>query len=139
MDLYSAPNGVISRLHAHSSLVDGRQAMLSGVPSDLVRRTRDGRWFIPNPVNSDENFADRWHEDDHVRARLFFRWVEALKRELIDVVAEGSQAIVRERLQSVVGDAIYSRHCGLIIPISSVAPAVPKIHISKPVKPWGGG
>lgn len=139
MDLYSALNGVISRLHAHSPLVHGRQAMLSGVPSDLVRRTKDGRWFIPNPVNPDENFADRWHEDDHVRARLFFWWVEALKRDLIDVVAEGNQEIVRERLQSVVGDSIYSRHCGLLIPISTVAPSVPKIHISKPAKPWGCG
>lgn len=137
MDLYGALTGVISRLHAHSSLVDGRQAMLSGVPSDLVMRTQDGRWFIPNPVNPDENFADRWHEDDHARARHFFSWVETLKRDLIDVVAEGNQAVVRKRLQSAVGDSIYSRHCNLIIPISAVAPTVPKIHISKPARPWG--
>ena len=38
----------------------------------LIRRLPDGTWYVGNPVNPAENFADRWHEDGHVRARAFF-------------------------------------------------------------------
>lgn len=49
---------------------------------DLIRRTKDG-WYIGNPSNPDENFADRWHEDNNARAKAFFKWLEWAERDLI--------------------------------------------------------
>lgn len=51
----------------------------------LINRTSDGRWVIPNPTNPDENFADRWHENEHSRAKAFFQWVTWLREDFISI------------------------------------------------------
>ena len=38
----------------------------------------DGKWYIPNPVNPGENFADRW--DDN-KAAAFFEWLDQLRQD----------------------------------------------------------
>lgn len=37
-----------------------------------------GEWYIPNPVNPEENFADRW---DDKKATAFFDWLVRLKQD----------------------------------------------------------
>lgn len=54
---------------------------------NLITRKADGSWLILNPTNPGENFADRWHEDDHARAKAFFQWVSWLKEDFINVNA----------------------------------------------------
>jgi len=51
----------------------------------LITRTADGRWHIPNPTNHGENFADKWHEDGHARAKAFFQWVAWAKDDFINI------------------------------------------------------
>lgn len=51
----------------------------------LITRTADGKWVIQNPTNPGENFADRWHEDNHARAKAFFQWVGWLRDDLINI------------------------------------------------------
>jgi hypothetical protein len=41
----------------------------------------DGYFYIPNPVNPKENFADRWNEDPE-RAKHFLNWVRRLEADL---------------------------------------------------------
>jgi len=52
---------------------------------NLITRTSDGKWIISNPANPGENFADRWHEDDHARAKAFFQWVGWLRDDLVNI------------------------------------------------------
>lgn len=42
-----------------------------------------GDYWIPNPVDSMENFADRWNENP-AKAKAFFDWIEAAQRDLVD-------------------------------------------------------
>ncbi len=55
----------------------------------LITRTADGRWYIPNPTNHGENFADKWHEKEngvpHARAKAFFQWVAWAKEDFVDI------------------------------------------------------
>jgi hypothetical protein len=41
---------------------------------------RNGDWWIPNPVNPLENFADKWKESPR-KAQLFFEWLDAVEQE----------------------------------------------------------
>ena len=43
----------------------------------------EGNFVISNPVNPQENFADKWKEYPE-RKDAFFKWVESAKKELID-------------------------------------------------------
>jgi len=54
---------------------------------NLITRKSDGSWLIQNPANPEENFADRWHEDDHARAKAFFQWVSWLREDFINIDA----------------------------------------------------
>lgn len=51
----------------------------------LITRTADGNWLIPNPTNPEENFADRWHEDNNARANAFFQWVTWLRNDFVNI------------------------------------------------------
>lgn len=50
-----------------------------------ITRTSDGEWVIQNPTNPEENFADRWHEDNNARANAFFQWVAWLREDFINI------------------------------------------------------
>ncbi|EKD40992.1 MAG: hypothetical protein ACD_74C00087G0005 [uncultured bacterium] len=54
----------------------------------LITRKADGTWYIPNPTNYGENFADKWHEDDHARAKAFFQWVTWAKDDFINITEQ---------------------------------------------------
>ncbi len=41
---------------------------------------RDGKWWVPNPVNPAENFADKWNETPEKRT-VFLDWLDAVERE----------------------------------------------------------
>lgn len=45
----------------------------------IVRR--EGEWWVPNPVNPRENFADKW-KDAPRKAELFFDWLESVEGEV---------------------------------------------------------
>lgn len=47
-----------------------------------IIESRQGRWYIPNPVNPGENFADRWNESGSRRADAFFQWVAWARQDL---------------------------------------------------------
>ena len=46
------------------------------LPRDYFTRTQQKGWEIPNPVNCEENFAERWGENNDAKARAFFQWVD---------------------------------------------------------------
>ena len=136
LDIYSALTEIVSKLHAHAVLVDNGSVDQALASVNLIKRTPNGKWYIGNPVNSEENFADRWHEDNHARAKAFFSWVGALKGSLVNILAESDVGPVRNRLMEALGASVVSSHLGLIASAGTATAGPPKIHISAPVKPW---
>ncbi len=136
-DLYSALTSIVSNLNEFAALVDNQWFTLSDAAlSHLIQRTPDGRWYIGNPVNPEENFADRWHEENHARARAFFRWVGALKEDFVDVMLQSRVEAVRGKLAASLGAAAVAGHLGLIASSATLASSAPRIHIAEAVKPW---
>ena len=135
-DIYSALTGIVSKLHALAVLVDNRSVDQALASVRLIERTPDGKWYVGNPVDPEENFADRWHEDGHARAKAFFSWVGALKGDLVNILSENRVETARNRLRAALGASVVSSHLGLITSAEAAAVGPPKIHISTPPKPW---
>ena len=134
-DVYSALTAIVSKLHGHAGLVEGRSIELALASLELIRRLPDGTWYIGNPVNPAENFADRWHEDNHARAWAFFRWIEAIQEDLVEILGENRLGTVRIQLSRSLGPAAVTAHLGLVtLAEAAVAPA--RVHIDEAVKPW---
>jgi len=103
----------------------------------IITRLPDGRWYVPNPVNPMENFADRWHEDDNAKAKAFFQWVEWVRADVleatrrasidesVDVLAAG---FGRTRVEAAFASYTNGRN--------RPRPAVPHVVIADPPKPW---
>lgn len=77
----SALEGIVNRIYKYEVL---RLYGTVGPHDNIIQRTATGEWYIGNPVNGDENFADRWHEDNHAGAESFFCWIESMKEQIID-------------------------------------------------------
>lgn len=68
MDIEAALAGILDKMEEYST-------------SGLIRKL-DGQWFIPNPVNPSENFANRWNDPGSNRADAFFEWVAWVRQDL---------------------------------------------------------
>ena len=135
-DVYTALSSIVNKLHAYDALVDNEVVEKITVPHRLIQRMKDGRWYIGNPVNEKENFADRWHEKSHARAKAFFSWLVALKDDLLNVLDETSPEVLRKRLTETLGSVVTASHLDIIVPVKANVVSTPKIHISRPAKPW---
>ncbi len=134
-DVYSALTAIVSKLHGHAGLVENRSIELALASLELIRRLPDGTWYIGNPVNPAENFADRWHEDNHARARAFFRWVDAIRNDLVEILAENRLATARNRLAAALGASVATGHLGLIT-MTEAAASPARVHIGGAARPW---
>jgi len=96
----------------------------------LIQRVGD-RWYIPNPINphypgdpADKggNFADRWHEDNHAKAKAFFRWVAWLRADLDALLNANGISGMGETLKAAFGDTVAenaTRRLGISSPPQS--------------------
>ena len=134
-DVYQALTAIVSKLHGHAGLVENRLIEQTLASLELIQRMPDGTWYIANPVNGAENFADRWHEDDHARARAFFRWVDALREDLVDILAENRLATARRRLGAALGASAATAHLGLIS-LTEAAASPASVNITSAARPW---
>jgi hypothetical protein len=74
------------------------EALLNIAPG--MRRAienRNGVWWVPNPVNPQENFADKWAETPR-KAKIFFEWLDAVSRESNALLTEQGFVKVEEYL-----------------------------------------
>lgn len=135
-DVFTTLKGIITRLSKYSELMNNIGVNRSLTLGDFITRSPDGKWYIGNPVNNEENFADRWHEDNHARAHAFFNWVKSLNEDFIEILSEAEPEVFRRHLPNILGPSVTSPHLSLIIPKNSDKDSTPRIHISGAAKPW---
>ena len=135
-DAYSALTSIVGRLHEHAGLIEGRAIHPTLTTMGLIRRLPDGSWYIGNPVNPAENFADRWHEDGHARARAFFSWLDALRKDLLVLQSDTNPRLIKAHFGQMLGAAAVAKHVDVLIPSAGAVEPPPRVHISRPAKPW---
>ena len=140
---------------AYENEADLAGAMLSVVPRMRQSiKQRDGVWWVPNPVNPQENFADKWAEHPR-KAKIFFQWLTTVEQEYRELLNDDAWNQVDDYLEITFGsrdakDAIAkytAREARLqgvgagapviLTPRKSERPTTPKIELpSNPGKPW---
>lgn len=73
---------VVNGLKEYTALMEGQTPIERhrGEIRNYIEK-RDQKWWIPNPVSPDDNYADTWTDDT---ARAFFAWIEAVTIDLSD-------------------------------------------------------
>ncbi|WP_339186032.1 nucleotidyltransferase [Brevibacillus sp. FSL K6-6036] len=103
----------------------------------LITRNADGTWVIENPVNPEENFADRWHENNNQKARAFFQWTKWIKEDVIEIIGSNDIGKIVKSFESTFGQVSITTAKALGLPTSAAVISTPIIQISNPNKPWG--
>ena len=138
---------------AYNNEADLLEAVLDVVPRMRQYIQQRGTvWWVQNPVNPEENFADKWAEEPR-KAKLFFEWLDALEGEYKELVTDQGFQKIEDYLHKAFGgrdaEAAIAMHLGslkgnsvavaplVITPRKSEQPATPKIELtSHPNKPW---
>ena len=132
---------------AYENEADLADAMLNVAPR--MRRfieQRDGVLWVPNPVNPQENFADKWAESPR-KAEIFFEWLAAVEQEYRNLLSDQGWEDVGRYLEESFGQrdakaALAKYAVGvaaptILVPRKSDRPANPRIELpSNPGKPW---
>jgi Cyclic GMP-AMP synthase DncV-like, nucleotidyltransferase domain len=117
---------IISTLSAHAygneeTLVDALTVILQTM--DHVIENRGGVTWISNPVNPNENFADKW-EEEPIKGESFRTWLTAARRDfgayLNSARPEDVPPILKERL----GETMVEKVVDAIRPSVVAAPAI---------------
>ena len=117
--------------HAYRNQPDVHDALID-ITRDMEKfiQQRDGHWWIPNPVEPEENFADRWNQYPG-RRNNFVRWLEQAKRDFVQLAGKQRLEEVVDSLRAPIGTTIMAkveRNLGLA---SSVpAATVPTIRVA---------
>jgi hypothetical protein len=142
---YSALNYIVQQLILHASLLEAQYLSEDIAQLRLIQRIGD-KWYIPNPVNphnpgdpeeKGENFADRWHEDNHACARAFFEWLGKLRKDFDTALNQNNIHKITEALSPLFRGGSVKRVLGNIEtskPTEKVYPVVAKP--SNPNKLW---
>ena len=128
--------------HAYNNEADLYDAMTSIVNNmEKYILNIEGVTWVPNPVNPEENFADKWRE--HPERELKFRaWIKEVKTDLDAAYQCRYYDDMLDKLKPRFGDRLVNQAAAkmpteskpAVIAAGSAAPA---IHISNPSKPWG--
>lgn len=83
------------------SLLEGLSKVISTMES-YITKDSDGNYFIGNPVNPEENFADKWATHP-IRKDNFFRWLQQVKKDMKNIINATSLQL-RENVGSAFGE-----------------------------------
>lgn len=142
-DLFSTIKNILEKLNVYAQLVEPTSfSKKEDIGSRLIVKMPDGKWLIPNPVNPNENFADRWHEDNHRKARAFFQWVSWVNNDLVQIIQNADFSRTKDLLSHRFGNQIIEKAAQGITGLSAAGSVlIPKktdpIAIKQPNKPWG--
>lgn len=89
-----------------TELFSGLISVVRKMP-DAIQKV-EGKWWIPNPVNPGENFADRWNEYPQ-RAEVFFEWLRTVEADLTAAEEKSGIANFSESLSPVFGDEVVRK------------------------------
>lgn len=132
---------IINKLLPYKSLLHRGYALTN--TQKLIEFTSDGKWLIRNPVCPEENFTDKWHLDDHKRAKAFFQWLDWLEQDMTALVEQNELACQRRLLEEKFG----SRVAAAVIPMRNTGFSnlqisnahAGNIIIDSPAQPWQCG
>lgn len=86
----------------HDALLAVVGSMSSGIEK------RDGVYWVANPVNPKENFADKWKAEPE-RAKRFFEWVGQLTADIAKAQQQTGMQKLAESLEPVFGKEILAK------------------------------
>lgn len=134
-DTFTLLGHVVNELVNYAELLNNPSKTIYDIP--VIKRDTLHKWYISNPVNPAENFAERWHEDNNKKAKAFFDWIKWVKIDLVDNL--NSTNFNTSYLQESFGTELFEKSYKNYSQKNrdNTGYKSPSVHISStPNKPW---
>ena len=93
---------------------------------------RNGKWWVSNPVDPDENFADKWNEFPE-RREAFFRWVKKVRVDFSSAAQKHTLDEAVDEISPLLGrEAVVRAAEGMGLRASSALPVIVRPRIQVP-------
>lgn len=109
--------------------------------TDMGKFVNQSRPRVPNPVNPEEDFADKWDTIEGRRLQLeqnFWLWVEQAKADFLKITTSSDPQFIsdqaRARFRATVDPVELRRKLGVGFPNVVVTPKT--VPITEPARPW---
>ena len=99
------------------NLVDALINLVRGMPEYIECRMVKGKRVarVPNPVNSEENFADRWQVKNHLdREKKFRAWLHKVEEDMTEALKGGGIHKVFDLLGKTLGKSVVIKAASAI-------------------------
>jgi hypothetical protein len=118
-----------------ADLFDALFNIIAGMTNPKNIKGQYGRYCIPNPTNPEENFADKWNEDEHL-PKAFLSWLGQLKGDMEKAIEQRDLAGLKEAVGPIFGAGVVGTAFEKIEPARAKSKTYPEVRISNPDKPW---
>jgi hypothetical protein len=138
---------IITTLAAHAynneeDLLDALEKIAAGMPRFIEQR--NGVAWVPNPVNPEENFADKWQANPE-RGVKFGRWLSQVRTDIegavradVDAMLDGLAPKFGDKIIREAAERVYPRSTSRAkAAVAAVVGPVREVRITNPSKPWG--
>lgn len=89
-------------------IFDALTAISAGMRDGI--KTKNGEYWVPNPINPEENFADKWKKtEEPQRAERFFEWLDQVEKDLSIVSQQTGLHRIVESLSPMLGESLVKR------------------------------
>lgn len=109
--------------------------IINGMTNPKNIKGQYGGYYIPNPTNSAENFADKWNEDENL-PKAFFSWLGQLKADMETAIEQRDLSGVKESLGPIFGAGVVGTTIAKLAPARPKSKTYPEVKVSNPDKPW---
>ena len=90
-----------------ADLYDALDAITDGM-TDYIEHRENGEWWVENPVNEDENFADKWNYYPE-RREAFFHWLKVVRQDVAEAFIQESLGKSASVLSPAFGESVVNR------------------------------
>jgi len=90
-----------------SNVFEALRTILNNMQHYIEDEPKNGKIikWVKNPVNPEENFADKWEHDNRLQD-CFFEWLKSAKHEILEAIEEGNLGSVKSILEASFGKGI---------------------------------
>lgn len=121
----------------------GIDTALSNVLSKINSYVNTSKPRVPNPVDPEEDFADRWAMPKYAHLQLernFWSWLKQAQVDFSQITSSDDATFITEQAKSKMSVDLNSSEIGKCLGVAApmISIVTPKKHeISNPAKPWG--
>lgn len=89
-----------------ANLVDALKAVVCGMSNFI--QNKDGADWVENPVNPEENFADKW-EEAPAKKRNFYKWLAKVQQDVGSILRQEDVTSINGLIGSLFGERLTQR------------------------------